>query len=995
MSFSGTPLGQGRRLDQRTFLNKSNPNVVLPILPPVTVRPTNSPPKADRSIPTSYAYGAPTQGTRSPPKPLSASSSHSNRTESHITEPDNSQDEPALVRFARLKQRSSANNPPNPADTTASQPNPTKWSVKDTSVQIANAFQQAALHPDDMAHPNPNTSNDSWASGSRSLTNIPRSTSVEYEKETQSTSTRRLPAPPSRHAPPPARSATARRTLEKGASLKFVPDSEEEDAREQPQTSRERGKSPFESVIDVAKRTAFYLRPRSQEPEDRSNGHVNVNGNGNGSSHHHEASYDYANEERDFLAQDSPPGRPAARKANNVHKRNRMSQDAKAYRPSASDLEYSDEDLSDDGQKRRRKKGRKKDMTGGPLSTLPVTSYDKRRKKRRSKADGGEEEEEEESGSEEKVSEQGPIYAAQRLSVPRELRPSSRTQSIPPPPRAPSVRGSVPPEPQQLGDTSFDSVEEGLHSIPEQEEPEFVEDDDGTGYSRSRSCGGILGRFVHIMYRVVIITISSLFRSLGRLLGSIVDMLFSQPTRWISQANLTPLFKLLLVGAIVYGTFVALRNADFPSLIPVLSSGRAPYQAPDIPASSIAEISARLQALENALAGLSLDSQQSRVRIDSNARAQNDVVVRLGTLETQLQQEAVRAADDRKVDRVSASQGLAAVRSEVETLRELVNTAQSSPESSRNTTASDEEARARLAALEERIGTVEGGVREALEMGKHSVKTGGSGPAWWTKIAGGSKSALTIKSSDGQDVTELIGHLVDSAVSLREKDTLAKADFALHSGGAAIIPSLTSPTLEIRPQGVRATLVGLVTGNGYAIGRPPITALHHETHNGHCWPFAGGEGQLGVALAHPVFIEEVTIDHVAREVAWDMKSAPRKMELWGLVEGAENMRRVLEWEASQEEGGKEGGEEEEPYPRTLPRSAKYVRIASFEYDIAAQDHVQTFPVAQDVRELGVDFGVVVLRVASNWGREFTCLYRMRVHGRRLEEGGAPEEQVGA
>jgi len=82
--------------------------------------------------------------------------------------------------------------------------------------------------------------------------------------------------------------------------------------------------------------------------------------------------------------------------------------------------------------------------------------------------------------------------------------------------------------------------------------------------------------------------------------------------------------------------------------------------------------------------------------------------------------------------------------------------------------------------------------------------------------------------------------------------------------------------------------------------------------------------------------------------------------------------------------------EEEGYPKTLPKSPQYIRIASFRYDIHAPNNVQTFPVLQEVRDLGVDFGVVALRVKNNWGRkEFTCLYRLRVHGQSLEEMPPP------
>ncbi|KAI0308997.1 hypothetical protein OF83DRAFT_1022029, partial [Amylostereum chailletii] len=228
--------------------------------------------------------------------------------------------------------------------------------------------------------------------------------------------------------------------------------------------------------------------------------------------------------------------------------------------------------------------------------------------------------------------------------------------------------------------------------------------------------------------------------------------------------------------------------------------------------------------------------------------------------------------------------------------------------------------------------------------------------------------------------TELVGRLVDDQFSHRSKDSLAKADFALHSGGAVVIPSLTSPTLRSNPRGLWALWGKLTFGNDNLLECSPTTALHHEIHNGHCWPFAGAEGQLAVTLAHPVVIEEIAIDHVVREVAWDTRSAPRKMELWGLAEGVENLAKMRKWE-EQEARTRDDQTRKEVYPSTLPSSSKYMRIASFEYNIDAQDNVQTFPLPRNIRELGIDFGVVMLRIMSNWGREFTCLYRMRVHGK--------------
>jgi SUN domain-containing protein 1/2 len=400
--------------------------------------------------------------------------------------------------------------------------------------------------------------------------------------------------------------------------------------------------------------------------------------------------------------------------------------------------------------------------------------------------------------------------------------------------------------------------------------------------------------------------------------------------------------------------------------------------------------------------------------LDTEVKSHVELVGRLGNLETRVQREGARALEAEEVYRASNGQGLLAVRREVEVLQ-----AQLLAQAARGGTGSgdhgdvegnDEEARARLKALEERVGSVEGGVKEALEMGKHSVKAGGGGgsAAWWNKLTTG-RSGLTIKSTDGQDVTSLIGHLVDSAVSQYGKDNLARPDFALHSSGAKIIATLTSPTFEIRPSNIRGQLVGMVTGSGYAIGRPPVTALHHELHNGHCWPFAGMEGQLAVALSAPTYISDVTIDHVAKEVAFDMRSAPREMEVWGMVEGKDNVVKVKAWQkakaarrAEARKVAKEKGvpfvddDEELPHPKTLPKSPQYIRIANFTYDIHAPRNIQTFPVDEEIRNLGVDFGIVVLRIKSNWGRdEYTCLYRLRVHGQRMGETPLPYPEESA
>ncbi len=134
-----------------------------------------------------------------------------------------------------------------------------------------------------------------------------------------------------------------------------------------------------------------------------------------------------------------------------------------------------------------------------------------------------------------------------------------------------------------------------------------------------------------------------------------------------------------------------------------------------------------------------------------------------------------------------------------------------------------------------------------------------------------------------------------------------------------------------------------------------------------------------------VLITDVTIDHIAKEVAHDLRTTPRQMEVWGLLEGRENREKYVEFEAQRDQARADDADipDAPEYPSDLPRSrdVRYVPIASFMYDIHASNNIQTFPVRQDIQDLGIDFGVVVLVVKSNWGSQsFTCLYRFRFTG---------------
>lgn len=57
-------------------------------------------------------------------------------------------------------------------------------------------------------------------------------------------------------------------------------------------------------------------------------------------------------------------------------------------------------------------------------------------------------------------------------------------------------------------------------------------------------------------------------------------------------------------------------------------------------------------------------------------------------------------------------------------------------------------------------------------------------------------------------------------------------------------------------------------------------------------------------------------------------------------------------------------------------SPDHLLLASVEYDPSSDDPTQTFPIPPAIIDLGVDIGIVIFKVESNWGGELTCLYRV-------------------
>lgn len=249
------------------------------------------------------------------------------------------------------------------------------------------------------------------------------------------------------------------------------------------------------------------------------------------------------------------------------------------------------------------------------------------------------------------------------------------------------------------------------------------------------------------------------------------------------------------------------------------------------------------------------------------------------------------------------------------------------------------------------------------------------------KLSKGSESSSkhsSIKlSSSGQDVNKLVSALIEEALSKYSKDVLGRPDFALYTAGGRVIPSLTSPSYEIRPSSFSGSILARLTGSGIIRGKAPVTALHPDISTGQCWAINGPSGQLGILLSRRIYPSDITVEHASKDVALDVSSAPRNFEAWGIVSDPTDLQRFSEHSQEQDTNALLEGEN---------KIGNMIRLVKGAYDTEASNNIQTFDVEEGIKRLEIPISALVFKILDNHGNEhLSCLYRVRVGGQVVEE----------
>lgn len=196
------------------------------------------------------------------------------------------------------------------------------------------------------------------------------------------------------------------------------------------------------------------------------------------------------------------------------------------------------------------------------------------------------------------------------------------------------------------------------------------------------------------------------------------------------------------------------------------------------------------------------------------------------------------------------------------------------------------------------------------------------------------------------DVGSYAREIVLKEVEKHAADGLGRVDYALASGGARVVrhsePYTSGKAGNWFPV---AKSRGGVHGSAHKMLEPSFGEP------GQCFPLKGTSGFVEIKLRGPVTPDAITLEHVAKSVAYDRSSAPKDCQVSGWFEGPED----------------------DP----SSRGEKRVILKEFTYDLE-KSNAQTFNIdtvyPDAVNMIRLDF-------SSNHGSpSHTCIYRLRVHG---------------
>ncbi|POW12584.1 hypothetical protein PSTT_04211, partial [Puccinia striiformis] len=116
----------------------------------------------------------------------------------------------------------------------------------------------------------------------------------------------------------------------------------------------------------------------------------------------------------------------------------------------------------------------------------------------------------------------------------------------------------------------------------------------------------------------------------------------------------------------------------------------------------------------------------------------------------------------------------------------------------------------------------------------------------------------------------------------------SKQDSASFSAGASIIEDSTSPTWIYHCKIHPSKFPSIIIPRSH-----PHTVLASDLSIGTCWPFHKTTGKIGIQLGRTIWVQGLTIGHVFRSLAYDIRTAPKEFEFCDYLTTSRELKRFI------------------------------------------------------------------------------------------------------
>ncbi len=141
-----------------------------------------------------------------------------------------------------------------------------------------------------------------------------------------------------------------------------------------------------------------------------------------------------------------------------------------------------------------------------------------------------------------------------------------------------------------------------------------------------------------------------------------------------------------------------------------------------------------------------------------------------------------------------------------------------------------------------------------------------------------------------------------------------------------------------------------------------------------CWQFLGSRGQFGIRLGSVAAIKQVVIEQPSSLTV--SPHSPRDVVVWGVVDGQENFDRLKDTPNLQSSLLKR---HKLMTPTPVLSNLTLIPLAAFTYEVNLLGR-QYFEVFEELVVLGVDIGLLLIQVQSNWGAPSIQLCHIGIFG---------------